>query len=86
MVRTKNSTTITSISRVAGRTVPPVAATAPGTPCNASCRSIGAGWVEVVLRSEGERLPPHTRDQVCLATEFLGELMEPDGAAPGGEA
>ncbi len=37
-------------------------------------------WAEVVLRSEGERLPPHTRDQVGLAIEFLGELMEPDGS------
>ncbi len=39
-------------------------------------------WAEVVLRSEGERLPPHARDQVCLATEFLGELMETDGTVP----
>ena len=39
-------------------------------------------WAEVVLRAEGERLPPHARDQVCLATEFLGALMEPDGTVP----
>ncbi len=39
-------------------------------------------WAEVVLVAEGERLPPHTRDQVSQATEFLLNLMEPDGTVP----
>jgi hypothetical protein len=37
-------------------------------------------WAEVVLRAEGERLPPHARDQVVRATRFLSDLMEPDGS------
>ena len=39
-------------------------------------------WAEVVLIAEGERLPPHTRDQVSQATEFLLNLMEADGTVP----
>jgi hypothetical protein len=39
-------------------------------------------WAEVVLVAEGERLPPHTRDQASRATEFLLNLMEPDGTVP----
>lgn len=39
-------------------------------------------WAEVVLRAEGERLPPHTRDAVGRATEFLSDLLEPDGTVP----
>jgi hypothetical protein len=32
--------------------------------------------------AEGERLPPHTRERVSQATEFLLDLMEPDGSVP----
>jgi hypothetical protein len=39
-------------------------------------------WAEVVLVAEGERLPPHTRHQVSQATEFLSNLLEPDGTVP----
>ena len=39
-------------------------------------------WAEVVLVAEGERLPPQTRDHVARATEFIVNLLEPDGKVP----
>ncbi len=39
-------------------------------------------WAEVVLAAAGESLPPRTRARVGLATEFLANLLEPDGTVP----
>lgn len=39
-------------------------------------------WAEVVLGAEGHLLPPRTRERVVRATEFLSDLLEPDGTVP----
>ena len=39
-------------------------------------------WAEVVLGAEGQQLPPRTRARVGRATEFLSDLLEPDGTVP----
>jgi hypothetical protein len=39
-------------------------------------------WAEVVLGAEGHLLPPRTRERVGRATEFLANLLEPDGTVP----
>jgi hypothetical protein len=39
-------------------------------------------WAEVVLGAEGQMLPPRTRERVAHATQFLANLLEPDGTVP----